>query len=125
MGTDGEVEKKRKDLKDLIDRLGWSQPEAAAKIYASRNEEDDADALRKFQEKFKKDLNRSENIELLEGYMRTIFDLPDRVVKSAGLVKLVYVSTGTLDEAVEREMKKISEEIARRLSLEEQPPEQD
>ncbi|MFI3245492.1 MAG: hypothetical protein R3Y10_03230 [Ferrimonas sp.] len=95
------------EIKNLLDRLNWSQKRLARVIYTVTHEIDDEDEIRRFEEKVKKALVRpTTKPELLLGYLEVISQHCE--FKSLDIVVPVYQKSGVLSERMEKGILSIS-----------------
>lgn len=115
MGTD-KTQELQAIIKELCDRVGWSQKQLAREIYIELHEYDDEDdiEIKRFEEKLKKALNRqTTNPELLQRYLDVMRDM--NVIKKADLVVPQYHSSNVLDPELEKAMLEVSKQLTKRL----------
>ncbi len=94
----------------MLGRLGWSQAKGARVLYIDRNDDDDEEAIRRFEKTFNKHLTRvTTKPTTLQGYLNDLRRSHD--AKKAGLIHNHYVSTGELTPKLERAMRRISTEL--------------
>lgn len=101
------AEELQREIKKLIDEMGWTQAEAARRVYCELNESDDVDELRRYVEVFKKRLNRPSTAP---DHLRIIFKAlcEQREVQQLRTIKPTYIPGATLDPELQREMRRIS-----------------
>lgn len=105
------------EIRLLIKNLGWSQNRAAEVIYYYRFDTDNDEDLKSFQERFKKHLQRgSTSIELLSKYLDDLVKDPE--VKRSGAILNSYVPSGELSQELSIELRRLSEEIAKKIRTE-------
>ncbi|MCK7596466.1 hypothetical protein M0G74_04175 [Microbulbifer sp. CAU 1566] len=122
MGTKSETTRLQQEIKQLIDELGWKQNLIAEKIYYEENDTDNEDELRRFQERFKKELSRgTTKPERLKKYLSMIPDLPG--AEGIDLVSNKFVPTGAISDALVTGLKAISKEIDTEIRIYKSTPE--
>ncbi|MCC5796306.1 MAG: hypothetical protein JJU48_03135 [Methylophaga sp.] len=103
-------------IKHLCNRVGLSQKSLARAIYIASQEYDDEDEIeiKRFEEKFKKALNRPTTApQQLQGYLDVMRDIT--AIKKADMIVPQYHSTNVLDPELEKAMLEISKEITKKL----------
>jgi len=104
------------EIKLLIERMGWSQNSAAEAIYYAENDTDSDAEVSAFQASFKKQLQRpSTSVERLQRYLE-ILTKDERVTRS-GVILNSYISSGVLDDELEKDLKILSSGISKRVRL--------
>jgi len=104
----------QKVIKDLIARVGWSQNALARQLHWELNDTDDEDELKRFQERLKKELDRSSTKpELLERYLDVIRTLPD--VEKANLIVPQYIPSKHLDPDIQSTLLDFSKDLSKSL----------
>lgn len=97
-------------IKELIAELGWSQNKLARILYTELNEWDDEDEIFKFQEKLKKELQRSTTkVERLRAYLDVIVRHPE--AKKIDVVFNKYSPQNSISSSLSKAMGDISQEI--------------
>ncbi|MGO3890113.1 MAG: hypothetical protein ACTJHW_03960 [Paenalcaligenes sp.] len=105
------------EIKLLIECMGWSQNSAAEAIYYAENDTDSDAEVSAFQASFKKQLQRpSTSVERLQRYLEIL--AKDEQVRRSGVILNSYISSGVLDDELEKDLKLLSKEISKRLQLE-------
>lgn len=80
-------------------------------IYLEENEIDDEDDMRRFEERFKKELTRPKtDPKRLIQYLDTMRQIP--VIEKADVVIPKYYSTNKLDKELEKALSEISKDIS-------------
>jgi hypothetical protein len=114
MGTNEEVLALQNQIKDLAEKLGWTQNALARKLYCEINEVDDEDEILRFQERFKKELQRpTTNSEKLKRYIIIIISHPDAA--KLGLVFNKHMPLKAISDELSNGLMKISRELDREL----------
>ncbi|MPW35212.1 hypothetical protein [Vibrio sp. B1Z05] len=68
-----DISETQREIKALLDLLGWSQKKLARELYMDEFEDDDELEIKRYEEKVKKALSRpTTKIELLRGYSNFI-----------------------------------------------------
>ncbi|ULH05366.1 hypothetical protein [Alcaligenes faecalis] len=102
------------EIRQLIKRVGWSQNKAAEVIHEVLDASHTEAELKLFQEKFKKQLQRSStSIERLSKYLEIL--RWDSDVKRSGGVLNTYVPSGELSQGLSAELRVLSEEVGNRV----------
>ena len=97
-------------IKELIAELGWSQNKFARILYTELNEWDDENEILKFQEKLKKELQRSTTkVERLRVYLDVIVRHPD--AQKIDVVFNKYSPQNSISSSLSKAMGDISQEI--------------
>lgn len=110
MGTKQTSLEVSSQIKELIAELGWSQNELARILYTELNEWDDEDEILKFQEKLKKELQRSTTkVERLRVYLDVIVRHQD--AKKIDVVFNKYSPQNSISSSLSKAMVDISQEI--------------
>ncbi len=111
MGTKQQkTEDLQKNIKEILNKLGWSYKEFADFIYCETHDIDTEDEVRKFGEKVKKELNRkTTKPEKLEKYLDILFT--DKEVQKLDMVFNKYISQNYISPYLSEELKEISKEI--------------
>jgi hypothetical protein len=110
MGTKQEAQEIKAQIKSLAAELGWTQNQLAQKLYMELHEvENDAEMV-KFQERFKKDLQRgTTKVEKLQRYLELMVNHYD--AKKINLNFKKHIPLKTISLALSKAMKEISKEI--------------
>jgi len=110
MGTKQESIELQAQIKKLIVELGWSQNRLARILYTELNEWDDEDEIAKFQEKLKKELQRTTTkVERLRIYLDVIFRHPE--AQKLDVVLNKYIPQNSISSSLSEAMADISQEI--------------
>lgn len=110
MGTKQTTLELKYQIKELVTELGWSQNRLAQIVYTEMNDWDDDDAILKFQERLKKELQRSTTKpEKLQRYLEIIVSHPE--AQKLDIVLNKYVPQGSITASLSRGMGDISQEI--------------
>jgi hypothetical protein len=110
MGTNTETTEVQLQIKRIIKELGWTQNKFARILYTEMNEWDDEDEILKFQERVKKELQRtSTKVEKLKKYLEILMQLPE--TQTIDVVSNRYVPQGAISLSLGRAMADISQEI--------------
>ncbi|WP_028469417.1 hypothetical protein [Neptunomonas japonica] len=110
MGTKQTTLELKYQIKELVTELGWSQNRLAQIVYTEMNDWDDDDAILKFQERLKKELQRSTTKpEKLQRYLEIIVSHPE--AQKLDIVLNKYVPQGSITASLSRCMGDISQEI--------------
>lgn len=110
MGTKQESIELQAQIKKLTTELGWSQNKLARILYTELNEWDDEDEIAKFQEKLKKELQRSTTkAERLRIYLDVIIGYPE--AQKLDLVLNKYIPLKSISSSLSEAMRDISQEI--------------
>ncbi len=117
MGTKmTESEKKQKELKDLIKKIGFTQNKFAQYFYNETESENEVET-KQFQEKFKKQLHRkTTDIEIIDTYLKFLVELP--AFAKLNDIKPNYIANNNFSDIFNKRMKKISESITKSLENE-------
>lgn len=114
MGTNCETIALQGQIKSLIGRLGWTQNQLAKNIYTELNEVENHEELLKFQERFKKDLQRpTTKAEKLQNYILIILDHHD--AKILDLTFNTCTILGGISQTLRKDIERISKEIDSKL----------
>lgn len=98
----------------LMNRLGWSKKQLARIIYHEREEHDDAKQIKRFEESFRKELDRpTTKPEKLQEYLQIIYR--QREYKNLDLVVPVYRGKKVLSPTMQEGLKKLSRDISRSI----------
>ncbi|WP_345977988.1 hypothetical protein [Sulfurimonas sp. HSL3-7] len=110
-----ELQKKKNELKYWIDRIGYDQVKFAKMFFVFHNEidADNEDEIRKFVSRFKKDITRGKKIEVIETYLKFLFEMPE--FEKHGFVKPSFYYEDEFNENFNRRMKNISKNITERI----------
>lgn len=115
MGTERDAERIKKEIKRLSKSLAWTQNKLAREIYVELNEWDDDEEILRFQERFKKEMQRkTTNIERLKKYLEILVAHPD--ASRVDCVFNQYVPQGCLSETFITGMGEISQELDNAIS---------
>lgn len=101
-------------IKQLCNRIGWSQKRLAREIFYELNDIDDEAEMQRFEESFKKALSRpTTRPDQLQHYL----DVMRRItsVDKADLIVPQYQSTNLLDPELEKALIEASKDINKRL----------
>lgn len=110
MGTNREIVGLQGQIKTLIAELGWSQNQLARILYTELHDWDDEEEIVNFQERFKKDLQRSTTKEIkLRKYLSIIVNHPE--AKKMDIVLNKPVRLGSISETLSNSLDDISKEI--------------
>lgn len=110
MGTIQKSIELQSQIKKLIVELGWSQNRLARILYTELNDWDDDDEITKFQEKLKKELQRSTTkVERLRIYLDVIIRHPD--AQKLDVVFNKYIPCNSISSSLSEAMEDISQEI--------------
>lgn len=110
MGTKQEVLEIQSHIKSLAVELGWTQNRLAQILYTELHEWDDDDEILKFQERLKKELQRSTTkVERLKKYLEIVVNHPD--AQKLDVVFNKYVPQNAISSSLSKEMAKVSQEI--------------
>ncbi|MDD2464139.1 MAG: hypothetical protein PHI97_09085 [Desulfobulbus sp.] len=113
-----EVSKKQSEFKSWLKKIRISQNDFADLFMYSIEEESSEEQIKKFQEKFKKQLNRkTTSLELLDAYLNFLFSLEK--FKEAGFVRPQSYSDDILEPSAARMMKCISKKLTQKYQDEE------
>jgi nitrate/nitrite-specific signal transduction histidine kinase len=109
MGTISETIQLQETIKQMIGELGWSQNQLARNIYTEIHEIDDEDEILNFQERVKKELQRSTTKpDKLRKYLSIICNHHEAERIDVALSK--HVPLGYISESLSKKMKVISQE---------------
>ncbi len=112
MGTPQATKELQSQIKALISELGWSQNQLARVLYTELSDWDDEDEILKFQEKLKKELQRSTTkVERLTTYLEIITDHPD--TQKLDVVFNKYIPSGAISKNLSQALGELSKEIDR------------
>ena len=110
MGTKQEVLEVQSQIKSLAAELGWTQNRLAQILYTELNEWDDDNEILKFQERLKKELQRSTTkIDRLKKYLEIVVSHPE--AQKLDVVFNKYVPQNAISSSLSKEMGKVSKEI--------------
>lgn len=110
MGTKQDAESIQNEIKRLSKTLGWSQNKLAREVYIELHEYDDYEEIRRFQERFKKELQRkTTSVERLKKYFEILIAHPD--ARGIDCVFNRHVRQGELSTVFFTEMEKISRDL--------------
>ncbi|HGS4675886.1 hypothetical protein [Vibrio paracholerae] len=113
MGTHDSDELK-KEIKELLGVLEWSQRQLARELYMDEFDDDDAVELRKYEERVRKALSRSKNqTELLYGYL--CFIKNHYAFRKTRLISNAYQKPDVLSREQFEMMKAVSKLIDEKL----------
>lgn len=102
------------EIKQLAKKLGWSYNTLARKLYTELHDYDNENEILKFQEKFKKQLQRpTTKPELLEKYLELIFQ--QRALEKIDYFYNKLTPNNSISEILCEGMKKISFDIDKKL----------
>lgn len=110
MGTEQTTLQLQAEIKRLIQRLGKSQNEAARFIYTETYEFDDEDEIKRFEGKFKKQLQRKTT---KPEFLQTYLDILSRnyEARSCNKKQLGALKPKSISAFIAAEMRKLSEEL--------------
>ncbi|OOF00359.1 hypothetical protein [Salinivibrio sp. IB643] len=110
MGTKQESHELFLQIKGLLAELGWTQNRFARILYSELHEWDDEDEIFRFQEKFKKELQRpTTKPDRLKVYLDVMMRHPE--AKKLDVVMNRYIPQGSISSSLSKGMKDISSEI--------------
>ncbi len=110
MGTKQEALEVQSQIKSLAAELGWTQNRLAQILYTELNEWDDDDEILKFQERLKKELQRSTTkVDRLKKYLEIVVSHPE--AQKLDVIFNKYVPTNAISSSLSKEMSKVSKEI--------------
>ena len=110
MGTKQEALEVQSQIKSLAAELGWTQNRLAQILYTELNEWDDDDEILKFQERLKKELQRSTTkVDRLKKYLEIVVSHPE--AQNLDVVFNKYVPQNAISSSLSKEMGKLSKEI--------------
>ena len=112
MGTNSETVKLQKQIKELLETLGWSRNKFAEIIYSDteQGDIDDQEEIHKFAQRLNKSLQRpTTKPELLERYLKILLDQPQ--AKNLDAVSNTHIPLGFIKPELSEEMRAISREI--------------
>lgn len=102
------------DIKQLGDRLGWSQSKIARHIYAEVHAVHDEDEVLRFEARFKKELQRSStNPDKLKAYLEIM--CKHRLLKALECRPSRAVALGQMSASFREEMRQISSELDKKF----------
>lgn len=109
-----DAKKLQGEIKKLIRQMGWTQARAARCIYCELNELDDDTEIRRYEESFKKQLNRPTTSA---EYLKRVYDIlcRQRPARDLRKIKPTYVPGPSLHPAIQDGMLKISQEFDREV----------
>lgn len=110
MGTKQETLEIQSQIKNLAAELGWTQNRLAQILYTELNEWDDDEEILKFQERLKKELQRSTTkVNRLKKYLEIVVSHPE--AQKLDVIFNKYVPTNAISSSLSKEMGKVSKEI--------------
>lgn len=110
MGTKQETLEIQSQIKSLAAELGWTQNRLAQILYTELNEWDDDEEILKFQERLKKELQRSTTkVNRLKKYLEIVVSHPE--AQKLDVIFNKYVPTNAISSSLSKEMVKVSKEI--------------
>ncbi|MAJ68054.1 MAG: hypothetical protein CL584_00160 [Alteromonadaceae bacterium] len=110
MGTEQTTLQLQGEIKRLIQQLGKSQNEAARFIYTETYEFDDDDEIKRFEGRFKKQLQRkTTKPEFLQGYLNILTSWYES--KGCNKKQLGAIKPKKISAFIAAEMRKLSEEL--------------
>ncbi len=110
MGTKQESIELQSQIKKMTAELGWPQNRLARILYTELNDWDDEEEIVKFQEKLKKELQRSTTkIERLQIYLDVIIRHPE--AQKLDVVFNKYIPRNSISSSLSEAMGDISQEI--------------
>lgn len=110
MGTNNETIEVQSQIKSLVAELGWSQNRLARILYTEMNEWDDEEEILKYQQRLKKELQRSTTkVKRLKEYLNIIVNHPD--AKKLDVVLNRYIPQGSVSDSLSRGLREVSQEI--------------
>ncbi len=105
-----QLNKKQKELKEWLKKLGLSQNVFAERVFYEINESDNEEEIKQFIERFKKAINRdSTDIGLIESYLKILYQQNEFL--KLGLVVHESYCDDEFSDAFNKRMKKISRDI--------------
>lgn len=114
MGTKQESFELQSQIKDLAVELGWSQNRLARILYTELHEWDDEGEIVRFQEKLKKELQRSTTkVERLKVYLDVLIRHPE--AQKLDVVFNRYIPQNSISPSLSKAMGDISQEIDKAL----------
>ena len=110
MGTEQTTLQLQGEIKRLIQQLGKSQNEAARLIYTETNEFDDEDEIKRFEGRFKKQLQRKTTKPVC---LQSCLDILVRYheARSCNKKQLGAIKPKNISSFIVAEMRKLSEEL--------------
>lgn len=110
MGTKQEVLELQSNIKRLAAEIGWSQNKLAKLFYTELNEVDDEHEIRLFQERLKKELQRSTTkVERLRTYLDIMLRQPE--ADKLDVIFNKYIPQKSISCSLSKSMQAISKEI--------------
>lgn len=110
MGTNQDSVEIQFQIKSLIAELGWTQNKLAEILYIELNDIDNEDEMERFQERLKKELQRSTTkVEKLKTYLDII--VRHRDTKKIDVVFNKHIPLGSISSTLSQAMGDISKEI--------------
>lgn len=110
MGTEQTTLQLQGEIKRLIQQLGKSQNEAARLIYTETNDFDDEDEIKRFEGRFKKQLQRETTKPVcLESYIDILVKCHE--ARSCNKKQLGAIKPKSISSFIVAEMRKLSEEL--------------
>ena len=110
MGTKQEAQEIKAQIKSLATELGWTQNQLAQKLYIELHEVENDTEMVRFQERFKKDLQRgTTKVEKLQRYLELMVNHYD--AKKIDLSFKKHVRLKTISLTLSKAMNEISKEI--------------
>lgn len=110
MGTNSETIELQKQIKSLIAELGWSQNQLARNLFIELFESDNEDEMKSFQERLKKDLQRTTTkVERLKKYLSIVLSHPDAKGLDVIFNKPVYL--GAISPSLQGWLTQISKDL--------------
>lgn len=108
---------KKVELKEWIKKLGFSQKYFAGLYCEHMYVEASEEFISQFYEKFKKQIaDHSKDDVIIENYLNFLFELEE--FKNIDYVKPKFYSEDTFDKSFNEKMKKISENITKKILAE-------
>ena len=108
---------KQKELKNWLYKLQITQREFSERVFNDKNYTQNEKEANTFYEKFKKQLNRSASIEVLESYLEFLY-MQDEFIKF-GYIKPNFHYEDSFNEKYKKAMKKISQSISQDIKKQE------
>ncbi len=102
----------QKEIKSILAKLKWSQKRLGREYYIVKNEFDDDDEIKKYEEKVKKDLSReTTKSELLIAYLEVISQHQE--FQNLNVMIPTYCKSEVLSDTMEHGMSNISKLITK------------
>jgi phosphopantetheine adenylyltransferase len=98
------VEEKQKELKEWLKKIDVSQLNFAERVYYHMYDNDNSEEIKRFKEKFKKDIRRSTtDIKLLESYLEILYNQEEFL--KLGHTKTVFLFRNDFDDEFNGKLK--------------------